>query len=270
MAHGDQAWMDSLKRPPFGSRYSRGGCRLFVDMPLEIVDGRIVLPELILWARALNEGDLLIAVPSRSFESEDWKITKYLDQVSSIVRMVRNPWTFFESDVFHGYMGAMGPGGTLVLPDEAGTLVRPGESVRLQTDDRTESFTLSSRMPRPESFDRFSPFPSFFLEARYKVPLAPDLRVTFPEEALWALALSPGDHLAGKSSFATVDAGTFLQEPGCGKSIELELEPGGTLRLPESMRIILHDKPEGNALLTLKLSPQPGFQITQWVDGYME
>jgi hypothetical protein len=263
--HGDQD-MESLKRPPFGSRYSRGGCQLFVDMPLEIVDGRIVLPELILWARALNEGDLLIAVPSRGFEQGDWRFTKYLDQVSSIVQMVRNPWTFFESDVFHGYMGAVGPGGTLVLPDEAGTLVRPGEPVRLETEDRTGAFTLSSRMPRPESFDRFFRFPRFFLEARYKVPLAPDLRVTFPEEALWALALSPGNQLAGESSFATVKAGTFLQEPG-GKSIELELEPGGTLRLPESMRIILHGKPEGNALLTLKLSPQPGFQGSRSRNG---
>jgi hypothetical protein len=261
--------MDSLKRPPFGLRYSRGAGRLFADLPLEIADGRITLPELILWAIGLNEGDLLIVAPSRGFEHGDWKFTKYLDQVNSIVRMVRNPWAFFESDVFHGYMGAVGPGGTLVLPDDAGTLVRPGEPVRLETEERTNFFTLTSRMPRPESSDPFFRYPSFFVSAKYKVPLAPDLRVTFPPEALWALAFSPGARLAGRSWFAQVEAGVTWREAG-GKSIELELEPGGTLRLPESMRIILHGKPQGNALLEITLSPQPAFKITQWVDLDME
>jgi hypothetical protein len=265
--------MNGLNRPPFGSRFSRSAVsRLHADVPVEIVDGALVLPELVRWALSLNEGDLLIAAPSRGCEHEDWKFAKYLDQVKAIVGEVRHPWAFFESNVFHGRMGAVGPGGALVLPDEAVTLVRPGESVCLQAEDHPESFTLASRPPRAESTDGLFRFPRFFVEARYKVPLAPDLRVTLPEEALWALALAPGDRLASESFFAEVKVGPPSQGPGHGKSIELELElePGGALRLPESMRILLKGKPRVNALLEITLSPQPAFRITQWVDLDME
>jgi hypothetical protein len=103
----------------------------------------------------------------------------------------------------------------------------------------------------------------FHVEARYKVPLAPDLRVTLPEEALWVLGLSPGDRLEGAEFFAEVRVGRRLSDPN---RIALGMESGGALRLPESMRILREGKTGGNALLIITLSPQPAFRITPWMD----
>ena len=72
--------MDSLKRPPFGSPFSRSAVRVAADVPLEIVDGAPVLPEILLWAFSLQEGDLLTASPSQGFETVDWKFASYLDE----------------------------------------------------------------------------------------------------------------------------------------------------------------------------------------------
>jgi hypothetical protein len=86
--------------------------------------------------------------------------------------------------------------------------------------------------------------------------------VKLPEEALWALSLSPGDRLNGEAFLAELRVGPRL---GYGESIELELEPGGALQLPESLRILIEGKARANALLIAYVSAQPSFRITQWV-----
>jgi hypothetical protein len=186
--------------------------------------------------------------------------------VRSIVAAIRHPWPFLESDVFHGSMGAIGPGGTLVLPDEAAALVRPGETLYLRAEHRLGELTLVSRRPSQEPAPRPFHFAGLAVEARYKVPIDPDLRATLPKEALWALGLSPGDRLACRTFFAEVTFGAPWQAPGYGKKLDLELEPGGALLLPESMRIITENPHRANVLLIVSLSPQPAFRITQWVD----
>ncbi len=259
--------MDGLKRPPFGARFSRGAVRgLTADIPLEIMDGAPVLPELIRWALSLNEGDLLIASPSRGFERSDWNFASYLDRVSFILEAIRHPWPFLESDVFHGSMAAVGPGGALVLPDEAAGLVRPGETLYLRAEHRLGELTLVSRRPSQELALGPFHFAGLAVEARYKVPIDSDLRVTLPKEALWALGLSPGDRLAGKAFLGEVAFGPPWQGLDYGSKLELELEPDGTLLLPESLRIITESLPRAQALLIATVSQRPSFQITQWVD----
>jgi hypothetical protein len=230
--------------------------RVVAEVPLEIVDGAPVLPEILLWALSLKEGDLLIASPSRGTEPMDWKFASYLDRVSSIVVGCRPVWLCLEKYVFHESLGAVGRGGALILPDEAAALVRPGGSIYLKAEDRSQSFTLISGRPRP----------SFHAEARYKLTFEPDLRVTLPAEALWALRLSPGDRLTGQAFFAEVELGPPSRRLSDGKKIELELEPGGALQLPESLRILIEGKARANALLIACVSAQPSFRITQWVD----
>ncbi len=248
--------MDCLKRPPFGSPFSRSAVRVVAEVPLEIVSGIPILPELILWALSLKEGDLLTASPSQGFEAVNWKFASYLDQVSSILAGCSSVWFCLEKYVFHQSMGAVGRGGALILPDEAAALVRPGGSIYLKAEDHSESFTLISGRPRPR----------FYVEARYKLTFGPDLRVTLPAEALWALGLSPGDRLTGQACFAEVRFGPPSLGLNHGKNIELELEPGGALQLPESMRILIEGKARANALLIVHVSAQPSFRITQWAD----
>ena len=243
--------MNGLKRPPFHSRFARGAVRvLSADVPLEIVGGNPVLPEILRWALSLNEGDLLIASASEGFESVEWKFACYLDRVEQAIETYSQPWRAIEEMVLSGRMAQVGRNGTLVLPREGAW----DEPISLRAEDRLDSFLVAAK----KSSERF------FVEARYTLPLAAGPRVTLPAEALWALGLSPGDQLKGEAFLAELRVGPRL---GYGKSIELELELGGVLRLPDFLSLLGEDKPEANAHLIVTLSPQPAFRITQWADA---
>lgn len=256
--------MDSLKRPLFDLRFSRGPVsRLSADLALEIVDGSPVLPGLLLWALSLNEGDLLIASPSRSADGLEWAFASYLEQVGSMVEAILQPWPYVE-EALRRDMGAMGSAGALRLPDAAAALVRPGRRVRLRAEgDRfRRQFALSTAEEERRG-------PQLFVQAEYLLPVEPGPRVTLPAEALWALGLSGGERLIGKHSLADARFAAnaaSLPGKGRGKRFEVDLEPGGILTLPESLRVETVLRPQARVEFVVTLSPHPEFRITQWVE----
>jgi len=98
--------------------------RGLLDSPLtlEIENGAPVLPETVLWALNLQEGDLL------TVESEDSGIffQSYLCQLEFLLDVCAEPWPFAEP-VLRKPMAAVGPNGTLRLPEAAAALLKPQE-----------------------------------------------------------------------------------------------------------------------------------------------
>jgi hypothetical protein len=252
--------MDGLQRPLCRYRFVRGAVRvLAADLPLEIVNGSPLLPGLVLWALSLNAGDLLIGSPSRGGDRSGWNFESYLERVNGSVQTGAHPWPYIEEAMLPGAMGAVGPNGAVRLPDEAAVLVRPGGSVRLRVEDHPgrRPFTLSAER------ERFSS-PRFFARAEYLLPVEPDLKVSLPAEALWALGLAEGDRLDCKAFLAEAGFAPAAQRKGSGKPNQIDLGPGGTLALPDSMRVSTVLRPQARVRLIVTLSPRPAFRITQW------
>jgi hypothetical protein len=102
-------------------RRHRPRAQLDAPLPLAIENGAPVLPETVLWALNLQEGDLL------TVESEDSGIFfhSYLCQLEFLLDVCAEPWPFVEP-VLRKPMAAVGPNGTLRLP-EAAALLKPQE-----------------------------------------------------------------------------------------------------------------------------------------------
>ncbi len=257
--------MDSLRRPPFRFPFSFGPVRrLSADLPLEIVDGAPVLPGLLLWALSLNAGDLLIASPSRGGDQAEWSFASYREIVIGCAQSCSHPWPFVEEVLLFGALAAVGVQGEIRLPGEAAALVRPGRPVRLRAaaDSWRRQLALSAREEEPRRPAEL------FVEAEYRLPVEPGLRVTLPEEALWALGLAAGERLVAEALLADVRfAASAASLPGSsGKRLEVDLEPGGILALPDSLHVETVLRPQAQVLLTVTLSPRPAFRITQWVE----
>jgi hypothetical protein len=257
--------MNSLKRPPFRFPFSSGPVRrLSADLPLEIVDGSPVLPGLLLWALSLNPGDLLIASASRGVGNTEWVFASYREIVSGCAQACSHPWPFVAEALRHGALAAVGRKGDLRLPDEAAALVRPGHPIRLQAEAGSwrRQVVLSVREEGPIR-------PAYlFVEAEYRLPVEPGLRVTLPEEALWALGFESGERLVAEAHLADIRfaASAAALPGGSGKRLTAALEPGGSLALPDSLRVESVLRPQAQVRLIVTLSPQPAFRITQWVE----
>jgi hypothetical protein len=258
--------MDSLKRPPFPSRFSRGPvCRLIADLPLDVVDGSPVLPDLLLWALSLNAGDLLIVSPSRGADRMEWVFASYREIVIGCAQSCTHPWPYVEESLLYGRLAAVGVQGELRLPDEAAALVRPGCAVRLRKADDPLRRQFSLYSPQEERL-RSS---QFFVQAEYLLAVEPGLRVFLPEEALWALGLAAGERLVGEAYLADVRFAASAASPrvgGRGKRITVDLEADGSLALPESLRVETVLRPQARVRLIVTLSPRPEFTITQWLE----
>ena len=258
--------MDSLQRPPFPFRFSRGPVRrLIADLPLDVVDGSPVLPGLLLWALSLNAGDLLIASPSRGADRTEWAFWSYLEIVKGCAEACSDPWPYLGEEMISGSLGSVGPDGALRLPDEAAALAHPGCAVRLRKADDPLRRQFSLYSPQEERL-RSS---QFFVQAEYLLAVEPGLRVSLPEEALWALGLAAGERLVGEAYPADVRfaaSTAALRAGGRGKRITVDLEAGGSLALPESLRVETVLRPQARVRLIVTLSPRPEFTITQWLE----
>jgi hypothetical protein len=88
-------------------------------------NGLPVLPEAALWALNLQEGDLLTVEEG---EGPRIFLESYLCQLEVVLDTWYEPWRFLEL-VFEKPMAAVGPNGTLLLPEAAETLLRSQEGV---------------------------------------------------------------------------------------------------------------------------------------------
>jgi hypothetical protein len=235
------------ERPP---RFPPGDSRwlLHAKLPIFVAEGgRPVLPDLLLWAFALNEGDLL-AVSREEPERFRCRFRSYGQRVWSAAEGCSQPWTFIE-ELLRLPMAAVGPQGALLLPRAAAPLaLRPRDPLLLRVESWIEEgFTLE-----PAAGRRISP--SLCLEARYRLPVEAGFQVRLPEDLMWALDLQAADRLACKTSLATADFEPLAQEESLESRSLAELGPGGTLSLPDSLLetpAVLRPNPRVNLTVTL-------------------
>lgn len=110
---------------------------------LTIEDGAPVLPETVLWALNLQEGDLLTV--ERSEDPRVLELQSYLCRLESLLDLCFEPWPYIEP-VLRKSMAAVGPKGRLLLPAEAKDLSMPqeGSLVLRQLVVPTGLFTLQT------------------------------------------------------------------------------------------------------------------------------
>ncbi|HEX4963081.1 MAG TPA: hypothetical protein VF173_19780 [Thermoanaerobaculia bacterium] len=222
-------------------------------------DGAPVLPVILQWAFALNAGDLLCV-------STNWRGKCLFQSYAGLVSWAgeafsQPPWRFVE-EWLRSPMAAMGPNGALLLPEEWASLAeRPGEPLLLcaETTHVAPELTLE-----PEE-NWWSPV-ELYLSTSYVLPVLPGVKVALPAEALWLLKLRDGDRLAceTKLAFATFEPASEELKPGWRL---VEIEPGGVLSLPGSLRDPEVLKRFKRVLLTLAVTcRQAAFDVRPWMD----
>lgn len=231
--------------------------RLYAAAPLQIESGLPILPELVLWALALEEGDLLTVSPGLGTGS--FHFQSYLAALESILEAVGSPWTYIEQRLREP-MAAVGPKGTLLLPEKAAGLVGcPPGTLVLHSDWRSSDssdFVLQ--------VEKQTPSPSVLSVAKeYTLPILSGGRVLLPEEALWLTGLRGGGRLACQTYLGEAHFEPAKRVGHPGERFWVELEPDGALTLPESMRKYAEERPFDQVLLSVS-SPQ--FQIRLWAD----
>lgn len=219
----------------------------------------ILLPDLVLWAFQLNEGDLLTVAREESdsfrcrFRSYQAALRTMADWGNAV------QWRFIE-EMLRLPMAAVGPFGSLLLPDEAATLwTALGNPLLLciEAEPVERWFTLEPSTQRRTST-------GIFLEARYELPVENGSRVSLPEDVLWVLGLEEGDLLACKTSLGDADFEPLTQiEPLRGRTL-VTMGAGGVLPLPEPLLRGL--RPGWRMRLTVTFSPEPAFRLSYSVD----
>ena len=216
-------------------------------------DGSIRLPDIILWAFYLNEGDLL-TVSRWEDETPRYTFQSYGKWLWINAEGMTHPW-FYNEQMLRLPMAAVGPRGTLLLPDEAALALRPGDSLLLvAASEPWDGFTL-------ERAGKRRIFQKLCVHADYVVPVEEGAKLRLPEEVRWVLRLAEGDPLACETSMATADFEPFPPaEPSKDRSV-VELGPGGILSLPESL---LRDlRPNRKLRLTVSFSAwEPALRLT--------
>ncbi len=220
-------------------------------------DGSILLPDLILWAFHLNEGDLLTVSREESktfcccFES-------YAEVLRTLADWGPTVHSRFIEERLRLPMAAVASQGRLLLPDEAAPLEEPGCPLFLAVPPLIgKGFTLE-----PAGKRRISS--GLFLEASCAVPLEAGIQVRLPEDVLWLASLQEGDVFACKPSLGQADFEPFVQiEPLRGRTL-IKLGPGGTLRVPDSF---LRDlMPDWRIRLTVTFRPEAAFRLSYDVE----
>jgi len=237
---------------PIQVRQMRASLPLFASE-----DGSILLPDLVLWAFHLNQGDLLTV--SRE-ESETFRC--YFESYAEVLRTLAGwgptvHWRFLEERL-RLPMAAIASQGKLLLPDEAAPLEEPRCPLFLIVSSPLEKgFTLE-----PTGGRRISP--GLFLEASYAVPLEAGVQVRLPEDVLWLASLREGDVLACRPSLGQADFEPFVQiAPLRGRTL-VKLGLGGTLRVPDSF---LRDlRPDWRIRLTVTFRPEAAFRLNYDVE----
>jgi hypothetical protein len=122
-----------LVTPP---RFSPAGCpvdQLYATLPALIArDGSPILPDFLLWAFSLNEGDLL-AVSPEVVPAGAWRFLSYGERARSAADSCLHPWPHAE-ELLRLPMAAVGPSGALRLPEEAQALRGGSVLLRVEVD----------------------------------------------------------------------------------------------------------------------------------------
>jgi hypothetical protein len=240
-------------------RWHRPRAELFADVPVEIEDGAPVLPELVLWACNLSEGDLLPVW--RSDVSRSCRFESYLDNLETALDMIGGrPWSYAEQWLRQP-MATVGPRGRLLLPVEAEALLTaPGEGVLVLRASRhlEDLFELAVEPKAPNP-------PVLSVEKRYKLPIVSGDRVILPPEALWVLGLPAGGRFACATSLNQADLEPASRVESLGDRIWIDLEPDGTLLLPPSVRKLLAEPSIRYERAQLTLSPSR-LRLVLWSD----
>jgi hypothetical protein len=103
-------------------RRHRPRAQLDSALPLAIENGSPVLPETVLWALNLQEGDLLTV--EETGDSRILLFQSYLGNLEFLLDVCVEPWPCLEP-ILRKPMAAVGPKGTLLLPAGAAALVKP-------------------------------------------------------------------------------------------------------------------------------------------------
>jgi hypothetical protein len=237
-------------------RHHRPRARLRAAVPVQIENDLPVLPELVLWALALDEGDLLTVEPDHG----GFRFRSYLADLGSILESIGDPWTYLKP-MLRLPMAVVGPQHILLLPEEAAELVEhQGGSLVLYADGRehagSDSFVLQVKEQPP------SPL-ILSVKKEYTLSILPGSRVILPDEALWLTGLRGGGRLACKAALGIADFEPAAQVGHLEGRFWVDLEPDGTLLLPESLRNDAENKPYDCVLLTIN---SPRFQLRLWVE----
>jgi hypothetical protein len=223
-------------------------------------DGSPVLPDVILWAFSLNEGDLVTVSPDAA-DPAGCRFQSFAGRVWAAAEGCSRLWPFIE-EMLQLPLAAVGPKGTLRLPETDVTwALRSGGPLLL----RAEVNPGGSELTLEPAGERRRP-PELILEAGYLLPVLDGFRVSLPADALWVLGLGEGDQLACKPSLATAEFDPFAQvERLEGRSL-VELGPGGLLSLPESLRVPAALKANARVRLIVSYSPRVAIRVTQWIE----
>lgn len=229
-------------------------------LPLDLKNGWPLLPEVVLWALNLQAGDLLTVEETPGLAS--YRFQSYLGQLESLGEGLVQPWPYIES-MLRQPMAAVGPSGTLLLPENAAALLDVQRGALILRADLTSwhashLFELKRTASPPSA-------PEIWVEREHTLPILFRDRVTLPAEVLWLLGLPNGGRLACETSLGEARYEAVSPAEALGTRSWVDLPPHGDLVLPASLRALLADPAFRckEARLTAHLS---GFRITLLAD----
>lgn len=141
--------------------------------------GVLILPGLARWALGLNEGDLL-AVEEQGWHGGRMRFHVYAGRLWGLHEAVSHPWPYVE-ELLRLPMAAVGPAGALSLPEPLAERMGGPAVLSAWVEPGGRGFSLE---PREGGRVRRE----LWAQARYRLPVGPDLRVRLPADALWALS----------------------------------------------------------------------------------
>jgi hypothetical protein len=217
-------------------------------------DGSFRLPEVILWAFRLDEGNLL-TLSRDTTEASCFRFESYTQALRTITEGIGRPWPYIE-ELLRLPMVAIGPRGRLSFQEEAAALSRPpGESLRLVVEPGP--FQRSFRLEPAES----EVSAHLCLEIRYVLPVEKGY-VRVPDD-LRSIASLDEKLLAYETGLGTVDF-DISSEPLGNRDLTC-LGPDGSLLLPKAF---LRDlKAEWQVLLSASVAPKLSFRLSHYVEG---
>jgi hypothetical protein len=107
-------------------RRHRPRAQLDAALPLEFENGFPVIPGTALWALNLQEGDLLTVEVESCGGPGIFRFQSYLGNLEFLLDVCAEPWPYIEP-LLREPMAAVGPRGTLLLPEEVAALLKPQE-----------------------------------------------------------------------------------------------------------------------------------------------
>lgn len=213
------------------------------------------LPEIILWAFGLEEGDLLTVSEERT--SGRYRFEGYSRAVSFIEEAIGFPWPYLER-LLTLPQAALGRDGTLCLPEEATSLREsPGQTLCLSVDGRPSQSGFSvERTGRTIE-------PCLNLEVRYVLPVKKGY-IRVPADLCSRTGFDKG-LLAYTARMGCADFALFGENDSLDGRRLASLGLDGSLLLPEAFLKDL--KAEWRVRLSARIHPAPSFRLAYEPDG---